>query len=109
MSGLRSRRKGHGFEREIAQKFREFFPRARRKLEYQASEVDGTDLEGTGKLRLQIKRYKGYAPINKIKEVQEKAGGIPALVTKADNEPIIICMELNHFFEILRDPTILSE
>lgn len=107
MSGTRSRTKGHGFERKVAQLFREFFPTARRKLEYQASECDGVDIEGTGRLRIQCKKYKAYAPISKIKEVQPKPGTIPALITEGNREPAIICMELSDFFDILRDPAIL--
>lgn len=108
MSGLKSRNKGHSFERKIAHMFREFFPKASRKLEYQASEVDGTDIAYTGNLRLQLKCYKQYAPISKIKEVQPKEGSIPALITKGDREPIVICLELDDFFKILRDPSVLQ-
>jgi hypothetical protein len=107
MSGRRSRTKGHGFERKIAQLFREFFPTARRKLEYQSCDIDGTDLEGTGRLRIQCKKYKSYAPINKIKEVQFKEGGMPALITAGDREDAIICIKLDDFFDILRNPDTL--
>lgn len=107
MSGRRSRTKGHGFERKIAQLFREFFPTARRKLEYQAMDIDGVDIEGTGKLRIQCKKYKSYAPINKIKEIHFKAGTIPALVTAGDREDPIICIKLEDFFDILRNPDTL--
>lgn len=108
MSGLKSRRKGHGFEREIAKIFREFFPTARRKLEYQASDVDGVDIACTGKLRLQLKRYKDYAPISKINEIHPVEGTVPALITKGDKKPAIICMELEDFLSILRDPEFLK-
>lgn len=109
ISGRFSRTKGHGFERKVAELFREFFPTARRKLEYQASECDGVDIEATGRLRIQCKKYKQYAPISKIKEIQPKPNTIPALITAGDREPPIICMELSDFFDILRDPAILLE
>ena len=109
MSGRRSRTKGHGFERKIAQAFREFFPLARRKLEYQASECDGVDIDGTGRIRIQCKKYKAYAPITKIKEIVPKKDTIPALITQGDREPAIICMELEDFFDILRNPNIIFD
>lgn len=109
MSGKKSRTKGHGFERKIAQLFREFFPMARRKLEYQVDDIDGVDIAGTGKLRIQCKKYKSYAPISKIKEVHHKDGTIPALITAGDREPAIICIKLDDFFDIIRDPAILLD
>lgn len=109
MSGRRSRTKGHGFERKIASLFREFFPTARRKLEYQASEVDGVDIEGTGRIRIQCKKYKNYAPITKIKEIHPKPNTIPALITEGDREDAIICIKLSDFFDILRDPAIILD
>jgi len=109
MSGRRSRTKGHGFERKVAQLFREFFPTARRKLEYQAMDIDGVDIEGTGKLRIQCKKYKSYAPINKIKEIHHKDNTIPALITAGDREDPVIVIKLSHFFDILRDPSIILE
>ena len=109
MSGRRSRTKGHGFERKIAQAFREFFPTARRKLEYHIDDCNGVDIEDTGRLQIQCKKYKSYAPISKIKEVVAKPGAIPALITAGDRETPIICMPLSAFMEILRDPGYVFE
>jgi len=97
MGGKSSRTKGHSYEREIAKKLREIYPNARRALEYQ--EGTGVDIENTGKLRIQCKRGKRYAPVTKIKEVQLE--GIPVLITKADREKDIACLYLEDFLEML--------
>lgn len=102
MSGRKSRTKGHGYEREIAKKFREFFPDARRKLEYQAMVIDGTDIEECGPFAIQCKRYKKYVSLSKIEEITAK-GKINLLVTKGDHKPDLVAMKLEDFFKILRD------
>ena len=104
MSGLRSRRKGHAFERWVANRFKIFFPYAERKLEYQESEADGIDLKNTGNFRVQCKAYKNYAPISKIEEIKKK-DGIPLLVTKGDNKPPMVVLSLSDFM-LLITPTI---
>lgn len=101
--GKLSRNKGHSFERDIASKFRAFFPKACRQLEYQ--EGLGIDLANTGDLRIQCKAYKNYAPLSKIEEAGES--GIPALVTKGDRKPTLIALRLSDFLNILSDPSII--
>lgn len=97
--GKLSRTKGHSFERDIALKLRGLFPDARRLLEYQ--EGMGIDLEKTGRLRIQCKAYKNYAPLSKIEEAGDK--DIPALVTKGDRKPILIALRLDDFIELMED------
>ena len=101
MSGKRSRTKGHSFERWTADKFRSVYPNAKRKLEYQISECTGVDISDTGPFKIQCKAYKDYAPISKIKEIQE--GGIPCLVTKGDRKEAMIVLPLTDFINILKD------
>lgn len=101
MSSL-SRRKGHGFEREIAIKLRHIFPNARRHLEYQDQEANGVDLAETGPLQIQCKKLKKYAPLTAIQEIKFDPIGIPVLVTAADREPILIAMHLNDFLPMLK-------
>ena len=100
--GKKSRTKGHTYERETAVKFQAVFPDAKRHLEYQAGEANGVDLDNTGNLAIQCKRYKGYAPINKIFEV-DAPGKIPVLVTKADRQPDMVILPLADFIRILGD------
>lgn len=99
--GLRSRRKGHSFEREIARLFKPLFPKAQRKLEYQEGDCTGVDLKNTGPFKIQCKRYKEYAPLNKIFEVDEE--GIALLITKADSKPTLVALKLEDFLKILHD------
>lgn len=102
MSGKMSRTKGHGYERAIANKLKPIYPEAKRHLESQAQEALGYDLDNTGPFLIQCKRYKQYAPINKIEEIKPSKG-IHALITKADRKPDIICLYLDDFLEILKD------
>jgi hypothetical protein len=95
--GKMSRKKGHSYERIIAQKLRKVYPRARRLLEYQ--EGVGHDIERVGPFKIQCKRYKDYAPISKIKEV--KGDGVHCLVTRGDREKDVICLYLDDFINIL--------
>ena len=101
------RTKGHGYERRIASKLRHIFPAAKRHLEYQAGEANGVDLDNTGRLRIQCKRYAKYAPIAKIKEVQ--ADGIHVLVTRGDRERDVACLYLDDLIAILEDVGVVYE
>lgn len=103
-AGRRARNKGHGFEREVAQAFRPLYPEARRHLEYQDSEANGVDLVGTGLLRIQCKRLKGYAPVSRLSEIEYDPiqGEIPVLVTAADGEPALAVLPLNELLNLLR-------
>lgn len=103
MSGKRSRTKGHQFERDIANKFKELgFKDARRQLEYHSEDAQGIDIQNAGPWEIQCKAYKDYAPISKIEEIKSK-GGIPALITKGDRKKPVIVMYLEDFEEGMRD------
>lgn len=108
--GKKSRTKGHGYEREIANKLKPLFPDARRHLEYQTGAAElGIDLINTGNLLIQCKRYKTYVPITKIKEIKEASGKIPVLVTKADRQPDMVVLKLDDFLSILADIGVVYE
>lgn len=99
--GKMQRTKGHSYERDIALKFRALYPEAKRKLEYQIQECTGVDLENVGPFLVQCKRFKKYAPISHLKEVQ--GNGIHLLITRGDFEKDVVCMYLEDFLMILRD------
>lgn len=101
-----SRTKGHTFERVIANSFRAVFPKACRQLEYQ--EGLGVDLANTGRLRIQCKRNKNYAPLSKIEEARDGTG-IPMLVTRADNKEALVALPLSDFLNILQDVGYIQE
>ena len=108
MSGKSSRDKGLNFEREIAQAFREFYPEARRHLEFQFEEADGVDLDNTGDWFIQCKRNKAYCSISKIDEIKRK-GGRPLLITKGDRKPAMVAFELKYFLAMERRIKMLEE
>ncbi len=99
MSGAKSRRKGHSFEREVATILKPLFPHARRKLEYHPEDAKGIDLQNTLPLAIQCKRGRNYAPIGKIEEPQIPVGSdkIPLLITKGDRTRPVAVMYLDDF------------
>lgn len=88
------RQKGHSFEREIANQFREELgftdcqtTRNARGGNW-AQTDDGSDLVGTLPWKVQCKRYADYVPVRTIEEiVHDPLSEIPLLLTKCDNGP----------------------
>ena len=99
--GKYSRRKGHQFERDIANKLKEIYPQARRHLEFHKDDASlGIDLINTGDFGIQCKAYARYAPINKIEEVNH---GIPVLITKGNNLKPVVCMYLDDWINLVKE------
>lgn len=107
MSGKKSRTKGHNLERSEAIDWREFYPDARRHLEYHGLDANGVDLINTGDWLIQCKAYKNYPPVNKIDEIKPK--GKRLLILKADRKPIIYCTDKSNFLGLLRENKRLKE
>lgn len=102
--GRSARRKGHDFERWVANIFAKIYSKAKRHLEYQKSEANGIDIENTGPFKIQCKRYKTYAPINCIEEVStNNPDDIPLLITKGDRKRAVVCLYLEDFTKIITD------
>lgn len=101
--GSFSRRKGHSFERKIAQLFRHIFPNAKRQLEYQMDTCQGIDLTNTGNFRIQCKKLKKYAPISAIREIKcnRKKGEVPVLITAGNNLEPVAVLPLAAFIELV--------
>lgn len=98
------RNKGHNFERDVANRLKQVFPKAKRHLESQADEAaKGIDLSNVGPFGIQCKAYANYAPINKIEEVNE---GIPVLITKGNNKTTVVCMYFDDWLELLKGKTL---
>lgn len=101
---VNSRTKGHGFEREIANLLKEVFPNAKRHLEYQFQEATGIDLDGTDNWDFQCKRGRRYASTNKILEIKsDRHIRKHALISKADQSPIMVTMYFDDFIQLLKD------
>jgi hypothetical protein len=103
MGGKASRRKGHQFERDCANAFREIFPNAKRNLEYQLDACYGVDLANTGDYRIQCKKLKKYASISKIEEVKcdRVLGEVPVLITAGDGKEPMAVLPLQEFLNLL--------
>ncbi len=97
-----SRTKGHSFERHTAIQFRLVFPEARRQLEYHVKDANGVDLQGTGKYKIQCKRFKKYASISCINEVKCQTNHVPVLVTRGDNCKAMAVIPLTELIRLLK-------
>ncbi len=92
--GKTSRRKGHNFERETAKLLRQYFPNAKRQLEYQ--EGVGFDIAETGDLSIQCKVGKSFKIEKALKEAV-RPNKIPLAITKKDREDIVVSMYWKDF------------
>jgi hypothetical protein len=93
-SGKTARRKGHNFEREIANLLKTYFPNAKRQLEYQ--EGLGYDIQGTDDLSIQCKVGKSFK-IEKALAEAVRPKFIPMAITKRDRENIVVSMYWDDF------------
>lgn len=102
MGGINARRKGLQYEREVVSLLKSVFMDCERTQEGDSLDRAGVDIRGTGSLRVQCKRGRGYAPINKIEEVR-CSHGIPVLWTKADRKRSVVCLYEDDFLRIIKD------
>lgn len=98
----RSRSKGLGFERDIANVFKEVFKDSRRQLEFQKAEAVGVDLKNCGEYLVQCKAYKNYAPISCIEEIVLRKGFKPVLITKGDRLRPVAVLYFDDFMELVK-------
>jgi len=105
---INGRTKGHGFERYIVNKLKQFFPNAERVKCGDSLDLKGVDIRGAGRLHIQAKRNRNYAPIGKIEEIKTE-GGIPILWTKGDRRRPIVCMYEDDFLEIINNNGVIYE
>lgn len=96
-----ARAKGHQFEREVANAIGHIFPEARRKLEYQSGEIDGSDLDDCGPYRIQCKNHQGYVSVGTIKEVHAKKNQVPVLITKGNKLKPMVVMPFQDWVRLL--------
>lgn len=101
--GASQRRKGHNYEREVARRFREIFPEAKRGYQTRGGSAEQCDIEGVP-FRLECKHHKGNPSIPAaLKQAEKKPGSLPALaVTKRTRGVEIASMYLDDFLELLR-------
>lgn len=100
--GKAQRVKGHSFERKTAILFREFYPEAKRHLEYQSQDAEaGIDVIA-GPFNIQCKRKKSHCSINTIKEVKQEEGKTRLLISKPDRDEAMVVIGLDDFLNIVR-------
>lgn len=84
--GKAARRKGHQFERKIANDFKEIgWPDARRLPEYHKDDANGVDIQNVQPFLIQCKDRIKYTSINTINEIQTDKfpqDSVPILITK---------------------------
>jgi len=94
--------KGKSYEREVANEIGHIFPQAQRNLEYQAGDLQGHDISGTDRFKIQCKFRQNYVPINTIREVELKnIGDIPVLVTKGNHREAMAVLPWKKFVTLL--------
>ena len=82
---------------------RDYFPEAKRQLEYQEDECKGVDIANTGPYKIQCKNHKNYVSVNTIKEIQCGKDDIPIVVTKAMREEPMAIIPWKHLSRMIRD------
>ena len=104
MKRRNSRRKGHSFERLVANLLKPLYPNARRHLEFQVGEANGVDISNTGSYKIQCKRLAKYAPVTCIEEVQccEELGDVPVLITAGNEKRAVAVIPLEEFIRLVR-------
>jgi len=102
LTGAGARKKGLDHEREVVNKLKKYFPKAERAMVGSYYDNNGVDVRGVGKLLIQCKRNRKYAPITAIEEIQI-SNGIPILWTRADRKRSVVCMYEEDFLKIIGD------
>ena len=101
-TGKQARDKGIEFERQLVKRFRQAgFVQAKRHMESQEAEAKGYDFDNLGPLLVQAKRWKEYAPISTLFDLNKAPGGVPVLITKPDEGQAVACMLLSDFLRIV--------
>lgn len=99
-----ARKKGHDFERWIANEIGHVFPEAKRHLEYQADEaMKGIDLVGTGAYAIQAKNLQNYVSIKTIREVERTKENRPVLITKGNKMEPVAVLFFSDFVKMLEE------
>lgn len=116
MSGKYSRTKGHNFERSIANKFKELYPRAQRGLQTQNKNIPVPDVANT---EFWIECKCGATPnifnayLQALRDRHHRVNAIDPLITggkiknilvitKKDRfDPVLVTLSLEDFFQLL--------
>lgn len=100
---MKSRTKGHGFERNIAAKLREIWPHCMtsRAGNPQADQM-GVDLINTGQFNFQLKAMERSPTYHSILDQMPKDGNYNVILHKRNRKGIIAVMDFDDFIEIIQ-------
>lgn len=104
--GLKSKRKGERYEREVASKLREYGYATRRTAQYSGKTGQAPDVVGLPYIHIECKHYANrgfdYDWLSQAKR-DARDGEIPIVVHRIDNAPSVVTLELDRFIEIYRE------
>lgn len=98
--GKSERRKGHDWERKVANDLKEIDPNAMRNLEYQKGQ--GFDITTELPFRIQCKSQKRINFLDALKEADKNSKFIPLVVGKVTNKGEYAFLKWSDFREILK-------
>lgn len=94
---MNSKRKGTGFERELASQFREYGYDARRTAQYCGITGDAADVVGLPGIHVEAKRQETmrlYDWVSQAKRDSEGTGRLPAVFHRKSRHEILVTMTL---------------
>ena len=106
MGGMKSKRKGASYEREVASELRQYGYDTRRTAQYCGNTGDASDVVGLPMLHIECKRYanRGFDYDWLSQAVRDsKQGEIPVVIHRTDNNKSVVTMYLNDFMQIYKE------
>lgn len=106
---INSKSKGKRFEREIAQKFRDYgYSEAHRTAQFKGNTGQADDVEGVPYIHIECKHqermelYKWYDQAVRDSEAS-KDGKIPTVIHKANNKPVLVTMAFDDWMQMFNE------
>ena len=107
MGGAASRNKGHNFERDIARRFRDLFPAAKRGIQTRFGGGEAADVI-VPHFHLELKRWKSCNIKKALQQATEEceAGKVPVAICKDDRKRETVTMYLDDFLPLVKEAKI---
>ena len=101
--GKTNRRKGNGYERELAQRLRRIWPAvATSRQESRSRDAAGVDLVNTGCLNIQAKAWKAAPSYHQIlKDMPDEPGQINVICHKRPRKGSVVVLAAEDFWEMV--------
>lgn len=104
--GMKSKRKGASYEREVAKDLKYYGYDARRTAQYCGNTGDASDVVGLPNLHIECKRYanRGFDYDWIEQAVRDKKDDeIPVVIHRTDNQKSVVTLYLEDFITIYRE------